>query len=72
LGLLLAAAERLWLAFLSMFDLPSVAQTDISIVGCVADATFITDVALMRGFGMVAEGGLARRLVQAKLTLSEV
>jgi hypothetical protein len=59
LGLLLAAAERLWLAFLAMFDLPSVAQTGIFVVGCVADATFITDVALMGGFGMVAEGGLA-------------
>ena len=56
---MLAAAERLWLAFLAMLDLPSVAQTNISVVGCVADATFITDVALVRGFGVAAEGRLA-------------
>jgi hypothetical protein len=50
LGLLLAAAERLWLAFLSMFDLPSVAQIDISVVGCVADATGV--------YGWLVDAGL--------------
>jgi len=50
LGLLLAAAERLWLAFLAMFDLPSVAQRDISVVGCVADATGV--------YGWLVDAGL--------------
>jgi hypothetical protein len=36
--------------FLAMFDLPSVAQTNISVVGCVADATGV--------YGWLVDAGL--------------